>query len=145
MKIKLLEGNLSIAFWKTLTWRVVASLTTFLLALFFSKEAILSGALVTTEVITKLIAHYLHERMWLKFAGKFNVPRLSLAKAFSWRIIATTITVLLSLFFLGNVDVAAKIGVGDFFLKLVIYYGHERAWIYFLHKVDNGKPAKSDN
>ncbi len=137
MSNRLLTGDFSIAFWKTVTWRIVASLTTFLLALFFSKEPVLSGALVTTEVITKLIAHYGHEHLWLKLAGRFNSHRISLLKAFSWRVIATSITVILSLIFLGSVEVAAKIGVGDFILKLGIYYLHERGWIYFLKQIND--------
>ena len=52
----------------------------------------------------------------------------SIAKAFSWRIIATVTTGLISYFLTGSVEVAAGIMTFDFFLKLLLYYLHERIW-----------------
>lgn len=52
----------------------------------------------------------------------------SLAKAFSWRIIATVTTGLISLLLTGSVKVASAIMTFDFILKLVLYYIHERLW-----------------
>ena len=49
---------------KTLTWRVVASLDTFLISWFVSGEASIGITIASLEVITKLVIYYLHERAW---------------------------------------------------------------------------------
>lgn len=57
----------------------------------------------------------------------------SLIKGVSWRIIATTDTILIVLLITcitGNCSIenAIKIGALEFLLKLIIYYFHERIW-----------------
>ena len=52
----------------------------------------------------------------------------SIAKAFSWRIIATVTTGLISYVLTGSVEVAGAIMTFDFILKLILYYLHERIW-----------------
>jgi len=55
---------------KTITWRVLASLTTFLLTLFFfsdDPDATSKATLVTmTEAVLKMVFYYYHERIWYK-------------------------------------------------------------------------------
>lgn len=63
----------------------------------------------------------------------------SILKGISWRIIATTDTILVVLFItclLGecSLDNALKIGASEFLIKLLIYYVHERLWIRLLKK-----------
>lgn len=63
----------------------------------------------------------------------------SILKGISWRVIATTDTVLVVLLvtcLLGNCSLenAIKIGASEFLLKLVIFYFHERIWIKILSK-----------
>ncbi len=55
----------------------------------------------------------------------------SIAKALSWRVIATLVTFFVSWFLIGSVETAAKIGLLDTFIKFAAYYLHERAWIRF--------------
>jgi uncharacterized membrane protein len=52
----------------------------------------------------------------------------SLLKTLSWRIIATATTVTIAFFVFGDISSALKVGGIEFFAKMVIYYGHERAW-----------------
>ena len=52
----------------------------------------------------------------------------SLAKAFSWRILATLTTATIAFLVVGEITTAAMIGSIEFFLKFAIYYAHERAW-----------------
>ncbi len=52
----------------------------------------------------------------------------SLAKAFSWRIVATLTTAAIAFAVTGRLDTAAAIGSIEFVLKFFIYYAHERAW-----------------
>ena len=49
---------------KTLTWRFVGSLDTFVLATFFSTSIEAGTKIAITEVITKTALYYLHEKGW---------------------------------------------------------------------------------
>lgn len=55
---------------------------------------------------------------------------ISLAKAFSWRIVATLTTALIAYVITGEIDTALWIGGIEFFLKIGIYYAHERLWLW---------------
>ena len=52
----------------------------------------------------------------------------SIIKAFSWRIIASLTTVAIAYFITGKINMALSIGAIEVFLKMVIYYFHERLW-----------------
>jgi uncharacterized membrane protein len=54
--------------------------------------------------------------------------RRSIVKALSWRLLATAITSALVFAFTGKGEFAATIGFCDTFIKLFIYFGHERLW-----------------
>ena len=61
---------------KTITWRIIASTTTFFLALAFfgnNAEAVKKAtAVAIAETILKMILYYFHERVWfnVKFGRK---------------------------------------------------------------------------
>lgn len=63
----------------------------------------------------------------------------SLAKAFSWRIIAVVITACVAYFFTESAEFAVKVGLVDSVIKFGAYYFHERAW----GKVRFGRTDKS--
>ena len=52
----------------------------------------------------------------------------SAIKALSWRIIATTTTIVIAFALTGKVGMALSIGGIEFVAKFFIYYAHERAW-----------------
>ena len=52
----------------------------------------------------------------------------SLAKGFTWRIIATTITTGLIYIATGDILISTGLGVLDFVIKMTTYYAHERTW-----------------
>ena len=52
----------------------------------------------------------------------------SILKAFTWRIIATSTTMTVTYFVTGDLTAASVVGVFDFFLKMMLYYLHERGW-----------------
>ena len=52
----------------------------------------------------------------------------SIAKALTWRFIATLTTTGLALYFTGELQTAMTIGVFDVVIKLLFYYFHERGW-----------------
>ena len=56
----------------------------------------------------------------------------SAVKAFSWRVIGSLDTTIISFFQTGDFKISLKIGSTDFVSKIGLYYLHERAWIYFL-------------
>lgn len=53
----------------------------------------------------------------------------SILKTFSWRVTATTTTVIISLIATGSIGTALSIGASEFVAKLLIYYFHERLWV----------------
>lgn len=52
----------------------------------------------------------------------------SIAKAVSWRISGSLFTTLLAWVFTGSIGLSIGIGVTEFFVKIGIFYLHERAW-----------------
>ena len=54
----------SISFKKSISWRIVASLMTWTLALIFLEKDDAAFVIVAIEFVTKFIAYYLHERAW---------------------------------------------------------------------------------
>lgn len=62
--------------------------------------------------------------------------RRSVAKALSWRAIATVVTVWVVWGATGEAALAATIGLVDTTVKLGAYYMHERAW----NRVGSGRP-----
>lgn len=49
-------------------------------------------------------------------------------KAITWRLIASLTTFSISWILTGNIESGLTIGGLDFFIKLVLYYLHERVW-----------------
>ncbi len=56
----------------------------------------------------------------------------SAVKAFSWRLVGTLDTTIISFLQTGDFSVSLKIGSTDFVSKIGLYYLHERAWVYFV-------------
>ena len=49
---------------KTMTWRVTASLTTFLIAWILTGDLLIGVSIGSIEAITKIFLYYYHERIW---------------------------------------------------------------------------------
>ena len=56
----------------------------------------------------------------------------SAIKAFSWRVIGSLDTTIISFLQTGDFNISLKIGSTDFVSKIGLYYLHERAWIYLV-------------
>ncbi|MCF8262638.1 MAG: adenylyl-sulfate kinase [Melioribacteraceae bacterium] len=52
----------------------------------------------------------------------------SVVKTISWRILATVTTITLVYIFIGDTTIAISVGGIEVFLKMLIYFLHERAW-----------------
>ena len=55
---------------KTCTWRIVASLDTFLLSWLITGNVTMGASIASLEVLTKMFLYYIHERQWEK--PRFN-------------------------------------------------------------------------
>lgn len=52
----------------------------------------------------------------------------SLVKGFSWRLVATTTTIIIVYVFFGRLDLAIAAGALEWVAKILLYWAHERAW-----------------
>ena len=73
---------------KTITWRITASLDTFIIAWVITGDWKIGGSIAGIEVITKMFFYYFHERIWNKIkwgkkgsgGGYLNLSAISSAK-----------------------------------------------------------------
>lgn len=121
---------------KGLTWRIVATTDTILVVLAitcFYGECTLKNAIEIglIEFVLKLVIYYIHERLWQKVFNDGTITtRDTINKTIIWRIIATTITFVISGSVLKAFDeIALFIVLTELFTKFVLYYLHERIWL----------------
>jgi len=65
-----------------------------------------------------------------------------LAKALTWRVIASLISFFLGWAITGDVTAGLKIGLLDVIIKLVAYYLHERVWYRSKFGIEEEKNEK---
>ena len=70
---------------------------------------------------------------------KDNSRKRHIAKTFTWRLIGTLDTILLSWLITGSGLAGLKIGGVEVFTKMILYYIHERIWF----KINLSKDGKS--
>ena len=112
---------------KTITWRLVGTLDTFVLSWIITGNPMTGMKIGFSEVVTKMILYYLHERVWFNI-GLPDSRKRHLIKTVTWRMIGTIDTILLSWFISGNPLTGLKIGFTEVITKMVLYYFHERVW-----------------
>jgi len=64
----------------------------------------------------------------LEVSGMKTYHRRSIAKAISWRVIATLTTFTIVYILTGKLALAMGVGVFDVTSKMLLYYLHERGW-----------------
>ncbi|NND64113.1 MAG: DUF2061 domain-containing protein [Flavobacteriaceae bacterium] len=121
---------------KGISWRIVATTDTILVALLITclfgqcslEDALKIGGI---EFLLKFAVYYVHERLWQKYhAGKEATKRRTLYKTLSWRVIATTMTFIISGAILESfTEIALFIALTELFTKFALYYLHERIWL----------------
>jgi len=52
------------SFFKGITWRIIATLTTMTLVFIFTGDFVLTLGVGFFDIVSKLIFYYLHERIW---------------------------------------------------------------------------------
>lgn len=137
---------------KAISWRVIGTLDTMLLSFVIltflapllgmeegshADNAQTATFIALTEVATKMVLYYVHERGWARASwGMYKdengvwktTARRSGVKTATWRVAASLDTMLLALLFTGNIGTAISIGGFEVITKLVLYYFHERGW-----------------
>ena len=121
---------------KGISWRIVATADTIFVVLLITclngncsiDHAIKIGLI---EFLLKFAVYYVHERVW-QFTLKDGIvtKNETLYKTITWRIVATTMTFIISGSILNAFDeIALYIALTELFTKFVLYYLHERMWI----------------
>ena len=143
---------------KAVSWRIVGTFDTLVLSCLvityigplFGQDGHYSDALLAatyiavTEVVTKIILYFLHERGWARTSwggsfenGKHRESRWrSASKTATWRIIASLDTTVLAWVFTGNLATAISIGGLEVITKLILYFCHERAWSHLRYGIE---------
>ncbi|MEO9484764.1 MAG: DUF2061 domain-containing protein [Ekhidna sp.] len=121
---------------KTLTWRIVATATTFALTMIFFREdpnATAKASWVAgIESLVKMVIYYYHERIWFNAKTKLSSRLRHLLKTITWRFTASLTT--FSIAFLifredpNAMEKATGIALVEVFIKMLFYYLHERVW-----------------
>lgn len=121
---------------KTITWRVIATATTFTLTMIFFREdpnATTKATWVAAiETVLKMIIYYYHERIWFNAKMKLRSSIRHLLKTITWRFTASLTTFLIAYFIFKEdpnaMEKATGIALVEIILKMLFYYLHERAW-----------------
>jgi uncharacterized membrane protein len=112
---------------KTITWRLVGTIDTIILSWIVTGNPLTGLKIGFSEVVTKMLLYYLHERVWFNISIPDSRKR-HLIKTITWRAIGTLDTILLSWFISGNALTGLKIGTFEVVTKMILYYFHERVW-----------------
>lgn len=125
---------------KAITWRTIGTIDTIILSFIISGNPFSAFKIGFSEIFTKVILYYFHERVWQKWliGNKTGKDFLLILKSISWRFWGTIDTTLLSWFYTGNLSLGIKIGTMELFTKIILYYIHEKLWI----KVPRGTMRK---
>ena len=118
---------------KSITWRIVGTMDTILLSWLISGNPLTGLKIGFTEVLTKMLLYYLHERIWFKINlskdGKLlESKKRHLGKTITWRLVGTIDTITIAWIITGNPMTGLTIGVSEVLTKMVFYYIHERIW-----------------
>jgi uncharacterized membrane protein len=128
---------------KTITWRIIGTVDTFLLSWFVTGDPYTGLKIGLSEVVTKMLLYYLHERVWFNIKAGItkngDSKKRHIAKTITWRIIGTLDTMALAWFITGSPLTGLKIGMIEVVTKMALYYFHERAW----YKYDYGLSSRN--
>lgn len=115
---------------KAITWRIIGTLDTIILSWVISGNPWIGLKIGISEVATKMILYYIHERLWFKINISSSNKRHVL-KTISWRTVGSLDTFILAWIISGNPITGIKIGTAEVLTKMIFYYLHERLWYLF--------------
>jgi uncharacterized membrane protein len=59
---------------KTITWRILATTDTFIIAWFITGKVDWAAGIASIEILTKMFLYYWHERAWYKYV-KYGIRK----------------------------------------------------------------------
>lgn len=129
---------------KAITWRIIGTLDTMLLAWWISGNPVIGMKVGLAEILTKIGLYYVHERIWFRVNLSNNGVLLEsrkrhLAKTVTWRLVGTLDTMLLAWWISGNPLIGLQVGLAEIVTKMVLYYFHERVWFRINFGLSNRK------
>lgn len=158
------EAKRSIA--KAISWRCVGSIDTLILSYLLmtylgplfglekSKHEVLHAVsyIAITEVVTKTLLYFLHERFWVWLNWGTSVVdgvrreayALSTIKTATWRTLASLDTMVLAWVFTGNIAISLSIGGLEVISKLILYFFHERVWSNIGYGIVHARDVPTD-
>ncbi len=135
---------------KAISWRFVGTIDTLILSYVLitylgplfglersEGEALQAASYIAiTEVATKMVFYFLHERFWVWLSWGTSVVdgvrketyARSTTKTATWRTLASLDTMVLAWLFTGSIATAMSIGGLEVITKLILYFFHERIW-----------------
>jgi len=115
---------------KGISWRIIGTIDTMLLSYLITGHLQQALKIGFTEVFTKILLYWLHERVWQYFlVGKQQSRVISIVKAASWRLLGSIDTLLISWYYSGSLKSGMSIASLELVTKIILYYFHERAWL----------------
>lgn len=119
----------------------MGTLDTILLSWMITGNAYTGLKIGFSEVITKMILYYVHERIWFNIKAGVtkngDSRKRHIAKTITWRIVGTVDTMLLAWWISSNPFTGLKIGLIEVITKMALYYLHERTWYNFDYGLQN--------
>ena len=55
--------------YKTITWRITASLTTIIIVYSVTRRIEIAGTIALLEILIKMVVYYFHERVWERISS----------------------------------------------------------------------------
>ena len=126
---------------KSLTWRLIGTLDTLLVAWLISNDLSEGLSISGITTLTKLLWYYMHERLWFN-SSIIDSNKRHIVKTFSWRGIGTLDTILFGWLITGNSLTGFKIGGIEMISKMLLYYAHERLWYRTNYGLDHPNRLK---
>ncbi len=118
-----------------MTWRIVGTIDTMIIGWLVSGNLLIGLSIGGTEVITKMILYFLHERVWFKYGYQkdendkgFISVRRHFLKTITWRLVGTLDTMTLAWLISGDPMIGLQVGGIEVVTKMILYYLHERVW-----------------
>jgi uncharacterized membrane protein len=63
-----MKDKTSRSVWKTVSWRIIATLDTVIIAYLITGSLKMAASIGSIEVVTKIFLYYYHERTWNKIS-----------------------------------------------------------------------------
>jgi uncharacterized membrane protein len=128
---------------KTVSYRILGTLDTIVLSLFISNDVSIAFKIGLTELFTKMILYYFHERFWFHSRMSDSNKR-HIIKTFTWRAVGAIDTILLSWIITGDPLLGLKIGGFEVITKMILYFLHEKLWYRINFGLDKRNKRKRE-